>query len=548
MMNKRFVDAKRGITGSSYGLLVGLIGIVALLAVTGTGQSVKSLFGDVGDTLLEVADAELSISPGGSSAMNITSGPLPALSNPVQFVVTNEGNSPTGTLSSSLTNTDNFTIEADDCDGAQLGPNSSCAVTVSATANANGPYSGNLRVGGGAKFVIASLSGTASGLDPALMAVDQGTVNSMDVAGPGSPATGSPVTLTFTNNGEVVTGVLSTGNSNSTNFAISSDNCNGATLNGGQSCTLQVTPQSSAGGNYTGNVSVGDGNTSASATLNGTASGFSLFTFTSHTFTTCGVTGRLGPSLSLCRSAYSTSWDEDPAHYTMTTQGIQLWTVPETGTYRIEARGAGSLSESNSRGRGALVRGDVNLTEGDQIKILVGQRGTLNGSYEGGSGGSFVTTSSNSPLIVAGGAGGWDRRYYGNYAALNGRAGSTTSHASNSSNACSTGYSATTAGNASTGSSNDGGGGGLTNNGGGTPYGFSFTNGGQGANSSADGGFGGGGGTSNDSGGGGGGYAGGPSCGENGNGAGGSSFNSGTNQINTTGAHSGLGQVTITKL
>ncbi|GAB5389956.1 MAG: hypothetical protein Alpg2KO_29240 [Alphaproteobacteria bacterium] len=51
---------KRGVTLTGYGLLVGLIAIVALSAVTTTGDRVEGLFGEVSTTLVEAG--------GGSSA------------------------------------------------------------------------------------------------------------------------------------------------------------------------------------------------------------------------------------------------------------------------------------------------------------------------------------------------------------------------------------------------------------------------------------------------------------------------------------------------
>jgi len=42
-----------------------------------------------------------------------------------------------------------------------------------------------------------------------------------------------------------------------------------------------------------------------------------LYTFTSHTFTNCGATGRTGPSLSSCQSAYAgQSWASSGALFT----------------------------------------------------------------------------------------------------------------------------------------------------------------------------------------------------------------------------------------
>ena len=96
--------------------------------------------------------------------------------------------------------------------------------------------------------------------------------------------------------------------------------------------------------------------------------------------------------------------------------GIQLWTVPYTGEYRIEAVGAaGGYDTGNPsgqyRGRGARMIGTFSLCKGEIIQILVGQEGGINteGYGAGGGGGTFVVRESITPLIIAGGGGGVDR-------------------------------------------------------------------------------------------------------------------------------------------
>jgi tripartite motif-containing protein 56 len=127
--------------------------------------------------------------------------------------------------------------------------------------------------------------------------------------------------------------------------------------------------------------------------------------FVSHTFTNCGQTGRYGPSLSQCQSAYSGDEILNQEYNYGVSQGIQLWTVPVNGTYRITAKGAqcgGPLG-----GKGASMQGEFNLSKDNVLKILVGQKGkSHNGDSSGGGGGSFVTLSNNNPLLVAGGGSG----------------------------------------------------------------------------------------------------------------------------------------------
>ena len=125
------------------------------------------------------------------------------------------------------------------------------------------------------------------------------------------------------------------------------------------------------------------------------------------TFTSLGVSGRDGP---MSLGSHYTGQDHD-GQVTLSS-GIQQWTVPYTGRYRIEAVGAagGYNAYDNSaqyRGRGARMVGTFNLTEGEIIQILVGQEGGIkknvlitasneavvagesgNGSGSGGGGGS----------------------------------------------------------------------------------------------------------------------------------------------------------------
>lgn len=106
-----------------------------------------------------------------------------------------------------------------------------------------------------------------------------------------------------------------------------------------------------------------------------------LFKFTAHTFTNCGTSGRTGPALAACQASYASAeaagWKS--AFLSMPTNGIQEWTVPETGVYRITAVGAkggnakGGAGYLGIGGNGASVSGDFSLTGGQKIRILVGQ-------------------------------------------------------------------------------------------------------------------------------------------------------------------------------
>lgn len=131
------------------------------------------------------------------------------------------------------------------------------------------------------------------------------------------------------------------------------------------------------------------------------------------TFTNCTATGATGPTQAQCDTAYAGT---NLAGAVTLNAGIQTWTVPANGAYRITAMGAQG-GGTNNFGRGALIQGDFDFAVGAQIKVLVGQRGLdgacLDSLYQqvergsaSGGGGSFVVNTLGDALVVAGGGGG----------------------------------------------------------------------------------------------------------------------------------------------
>ena len=125
-------------------------------------------------------------------------------------------------------------------------------------------------------------------------------------------------------------------------------------------------------------------------------------------FTTLGMSGRTGP---VQIGSHYAGQDHD-GQVTLSS-GIQQWTVPHTGEYRIEAIGAsggyGEDSIIKNGGRGARMIGNFILTKDEIIHILVGQEGKKGKIFlktAGGGGGTFVVRRNNTPLIIAGGGGG----------------------------------------------------------------------------------------------------------------------------------------------
>ena len=294
---------------------------------------------------------------------------------------------------------------------------------------------------------------------------------------------------------------------------------------------------------------------------------------TVYSFTNASATGNTGPTQAQVTAAYTATTLASAV--TVSTQGIQQWTVPTSGEYQIAIAGAaGGSGAVGAGGNGARITHKVNLTSGTILSIVVGQKGAnyLASSFPGGGGGggSFVYKSSDFSYISAAGGGG---------------GGASASSALTSTQSTAHGKADTTSGTTVTINSysaaggTNGGGGGVNSRGilyGGPGAGINgngtTSNGGQGrsrlngwiggsGNGTAPsaGGFGGGGsaGAENSApygwAGGGGGYSGGAAGGNAGMsdgqyGGGGGSYYTGTLVSSVNGENSGHGYVTITAL
>jgi hypothetical protein len=147
------------------------------------------------------------------------------------------------------------------------------------------------------------------------------------------------------------------------------------------------------------------------AVLISTLSPIPAYAATTYSFTNAGATGNTGPTQAQVTSAYSGS--SLAGNVTISTQGIQEWLVPNSGSYSFTvagAHGAASTAGTNTRGgRSVVITATKSLTAGTRLFIVVGQAGSSNANHGGGGGASFVrigTGSDNSNLLVAGGGGG----------------------------------------------------------------------------------------------------------------------------------------------
>lgn len=283
---------------------------------------------------------------------------------------------------------------------------------------------------------------------------------------------------------------------------------------------------------------------------------------TLYEFTTAGATGRLGPTKEDLDKAYEGTNLEG---IIISESGIQQFTVPETGTYKIETSGAQGGGKNG--GYGAKMKGEFQLEKGEILKILVGQKGASNlANVAPGGGGTFVIgfpyKKDDSILVISGGGGG---SLLGDFSNKHASIGKDGLEGHDFTHSLSPGGSSGLGGSTTARGSGGGGflGNGLNHKSLGTKFGVggeSFVNGGRGAkisSSGVDGSFGGGGysmGTVIKGFGGGGGYSGGSSSsfdGENEkikySGGGGGSYNSGENQENSVG-NTGDGKVIITYL
>jgi hypothetical protein len=143
------------------------------------------------------------------------------------------------------------------------------------------------------------------------------------------------------------------------------------------------------------------------AVLISTLSPIPAYAATTYSFTNAGATGNTGPTQAQVNTAYSGT--SLAGLVTISTQGIQEWTVPTSGNYSFQIAGAAGALTSGypTTGFGAVIRANFSLTQGDILKFAIGQRGVAASSSSyggGGGGGSFVLR--NGTLILAAGGGG----------------------------------------------------------------------------------------------------------------------------------------------
>lgn len=134
-----------------------------------------------------------------------------------------------------------------------------------------------------------------------------------------------------------------------------------------------------------------------------------------YTFTSLGAQGPHGPTRAQLSGYHGTSLE---SLVDIMEKGYQLWKVPVSGNYIIEALGASGGNGTcqscigwNLGGLGARMKGTFYFIRNTRLKIVIGQQGLPADIFAllpgGGGGGTFVTLAiDNSKIIIAGGGGG----------------------------------------------------------------------------------------------------------------------------------------------
>jgi hypothetical protein len=211
-----------------------------------------------------VTQATLGMSP--STVQNAGSRAVGAIDpTGIDFTITNGGAVPSGDLTISLSNSVDFAIGAGTtCTaGAPLAAGASCTVNVRFNPANLGARTTMLSVGG---LPGGTVSNTINGTGLSALS------STSPVSVTASFGSSGTVVLTFTNDADVATGVLTTaiGGSGASQFSIVDDQCTLATLAAHASCTVEVAwvPAANANASATVTVSGTPGN-SATVTVNG---------------------------------------------------------------------------------------------------------------------------------------------------------------------------------------------------------------------------------------------------------------------------------------
>ncbi|HRO51024.1 MAG TPA: hypothetical protein PLW75_12855 [Hyphomicrobium sp.] len=233
---------------------------------------------------------------------------------------------------------------------------------------------------------------------PPALTIQPTAQGAMNVSGPGNPAVGATVSFLVRNTGETPTTLIASELSNAANFSFPTggmdvgDDCAGKTLGHNQTCVIDVRPQATNDGNYTGTLTARDGTRTAQASLSGTASGWSCTVSAGTTWAVAGKTCTAGAAITIAHGSTGTATDSTAPTTGSATYSCSGGTASLTSSSCVESCGANqtvSWSPACSSLSGAVLangasRSVTNTASGyDGTRTISCNNGTL--SQSGGS-------------------------------------------------------------------------------------------------------------------------------------------------------------------
>ncbi|BBK29681.1 hypothetical protein STHU_03150 [Allostella humosa] len=300
-------------------------------------------------TTRDAAPAALTITPTPQSGMNVTGPGAPAYGDVVSFLVQNTGEIETTLFSAILSNVTNFEFYSgggyvgDDCAGKTLAKDETCVIDVRPKATVDGALASTLTVADGTINAVANLSGTAAGWQDT-------TPNAFNF----TDLTNQALTTLLTSNILQISGIdgnvtVSIAGQGSPQFRI----CSNGT------CSSVVTDWTSGPATIQNNQRL---------QLRLTSGSFS----TSHVATV--TVGTYAEDWSVSTGA-SVSWTSAGSHSFVVPAGVTSINVKAWG-----ARGG------NSGGYGGYTGGNIAVTPGETLTVIVSGGGVWTGGSSGSGG------------------------------------------------------------------------------------------------------------------------------------------------------------------
>ncbi len=265
------------------------IGVNFTPTSTGAKTATLNIAASPGNTVTAALDGtgvdpeSLAISPSSNPFGNVVVGDNSAVAT---FTVSNNGGTTTSALTvvMSGTNPTDFVIVTDDCDGNTLAADADCDITARFAPATEGAKTASLTVSSAEGTVSSALSGT--GIADADLSITPG-LQPFGTVVVGNDSNSE--VFTITNTGGVDTGSLTASleGTNATEFAIISQDCNGAVLGPDDTCNVVVVMQPDTAGSKAATLRVsGTPGGDATATLTGAGLAVGALTIspTSHPF------------------------------------------------------------------------------------------------------------------------------------------------------------------------------------------------------------------------------------------------------------------------